>query len=74
MQWRFGLFCLDRDRACLWRGDERVALRHKLFDMLAYLVERAGALVSKDDLLEAICRKISPNYARVLLQVLAHDA
>ena len=54
MQWRFGPFRLDRDRACLWRGDERVALRPKPFDMLAYLVERAGALVTKDELLEAV--------------------
>ena len=52
-------FRLDRDRAWLWRGDERVALRPKPFDILLYLVERAGALVSKDELLEAIWPEVA---------------
>ena len=54
MQWRVGPFRLDRDHACLWQGDERVVLRPKTFDLLVYLVEHAGALVSKDDLLAAL--------------------
>jgi class 3 adenylate cyclase len=54
MQWRMGLFRLDQERACLWRGDGRVGLRPKTYDLLVYLVEHAGELVSKDDLLAAL--------------------
>ena len=54
MQWRMGSFRLDLDHACLWRGEARVVLRPKTFDLLVYLVERAGDLVSKEELLEAI--------------------
>ena len=54
MQWRVGPFRLDLDNACLWRGDQRLALRPKTFDLLVYLVERAGELVTKDELLAAV--------------------
>ena len=54
MQWRVGPFRVDLDNTCLWRGDERLALRPKPFDLLVYLVERAGELVSKEELLAAI--------------------
>ena len=54
MQWIVGPFRLDLDNACLWRGDERLVLRPKTFDLLVHLVEHAGELVSKDDLLDAV--------------------
>ena len=54
MQWRVGPFRLDRDDACLWQGDERVVLRPKTFDLLLHLVEHAGELVTKDNLLAAM--------------------
>jgi predicted ATPase/class 3 adenylate cyclase len=54
MQWCIGLFRLDLDHACLWRGDERVGLRPKTFDLLVYLVEHAGDLVTKEELLTAL--------------------
>jgi DNA-binding winged helix-turn-helix (wHTH) protein/tetratricopeptide (TPR) repeat protein len=50
----FGAFRLDTANQCLWRADERASLTPKAFDVLRYLVERAGHLVSQDELLEAL--------------------
>src|SRR4030088_3182700 len=50
----FGQFRLDRANALLWRGHDRVVLAPKPFEMLCCLVERAGELVTKDDLLETV--------------------
>ena len=54
MQWRIGPFLLDTENACLWREMERLTLRPKAFDMLVYLVQHAGDLITKEDLLEAV--------------------
>ena len=54
MQWRFGPYVLDLENACLWRDDHRLQVRPKTFDILVYLVEHAGELVTRDDLLEAV--------------------
>ena len=52
--YRFGSFILDvRERRLLRRGSP-VPLTPKVFDTLAYLVERHGHLVGKEELLEAI--------------------
>jgi len=50
----FGQFRLDRANALLWRGHDRVVLPPKPFEVLCCLVERAGELVTKDDLLNAV--------------------
>jgi TolB-like protein/DNA-binding winged helix-turn-helix (wHTH) protein/Flp pilus assembly protein TadD len=52
--YRFGAFVLDLDRRALFQEDREVPLRLKSFDVLQLLVERAGVLVTKDDLLESI--------------------
>ena len=54
MQWYFEPFCLDAANACLWRDDERVALRPKTFNLLAHLVKHAGTLLTKEALLDAV--------------------
>src|SRR5262245_32454661 len=54
MQWHFGPFRLDRANARLWRSTQRVTLRPKTFEVLAYLVTHAGQLVTKEALLDAI--------------------
>ena len=54
MQWDFGEYRLDTDNATLWRGDDRVELRAKTFDLLCYLVEHAGDLVRKETLLDEV--------------------
>src|SRR5215468_2791529 len=50
----FGEFRLDRVNHCLWRGEERVSLTPKAFDVLRYLVEHSDRLVSHEEILEAL--------------------
>lgn len=52
--WRFGDHTLDLTRGCLQAGDRLIELRPKSFGVLAYLIEHAGRLVSKDELMEAV--------------------
>jgi len=47
-------FRLDTANQCLWRGRERVAIPPKPYDMLRYLVENPGRLVTQDELLEKL--------------------
>jgi TolB-like protein/DNA-binding winged helix-turn-helix (wHTH) protein/Tfp pilus assembly protein PilF len=47
-------FSLDLKRGCLRAADGEVALRPKSFQVLCYLVENAGRLVSKHELLAAV--------------------
>jgi DNA-binding winged helix-turn-helix (wHTH) protein len=51
---RFRSFCLDSANECLWRGKARVELTPKAFGVLRYLVEHAGRLVTRDELLNAL--------------------
>jgi DNA-binding winged helix-turn-helix (wHTH) protein len=50
----FNDFRLDTRNHSLWRVDERVPLAPKPFDVLRFLVENAGCLISHDTLLDAI--------------------
>ena len=50
----FPPFRLDTLNYCLWRGEERVALTPKAFDVLRYLVEHANRLVTQDEILEKL--------------------
>jgi TolB-like protein/DNA-binding winged helix-turn-helix (wHTH) protein/Tfp pilus assembly protein PilF len=50
----FKAFRLDRANHLLWRNDERVPIAPKGFDVLAYLVEHAGQVVTQDEILEAL--------------------
>jgi DNA-binding winged helix-turn-helix (wHTH) protein/tetratricopeptide (TPR) repeat protein len=50
----FGPFRLDAANQSLWKGGTRVPLMPKPFAVLQHLVERAGQLVTQDELLEAI--------------------
>src|SRR5690349_8229938 len=61
----FGQFCLDRGQGRLLaravgeggeagRAAEPVPLTPKAFDLLAYLAERSGQLVTKNELLESL--------------------
>ena len=49
----FAEFRLDTQNHLLWRGDERVPITPKAFDVLAYLVDHEGRVVTVDDVLEA---------------------
>jgi DNA-binding winged helix-turn-helix (wHTH) protein/Tol biopolymer transport system component len=55
-QYRFGDFKLDLQGGFLLRGSEEVALRAKSFEVLTYLVERQGRLVTKTELIDAVWR------------------
>lgn len=52
--YKFGSFSLDIDNQRLQSADGEIALRPKVFAVLAHLVHRAGNLVTRDELLEAI--------------------
>lgn len=47
-------FRLDPANQCLWRDGERMPLTPKAFDVLRYLVEHPGRLVTQDEILEAL--------------------
>src|SRR5258708_23882356 len=55
---RFDVFALDLSRCLVRRGSREIPLRPKAFDVLRYLAENAGRLVSKDELIQAIWRRI----------------
>ncbi len=50
----FQPFRLDTVNHCLWRGEDRVSLTPKAFDVLRYLVEHADRLVTQNEILEAL--------------------
>jgi DNA-binding winged helix-turn-helix (wHTH) protein/tetratricopeptide (TPR) repeat protein len=50
----FRSFRLDTVNHCLWRGEKRVSLPPKAFDVLRYLVEHADRLVTQDEILEKL--------------------
>ena len=51
---QFRAFRLDTVNHCLWRGEERVSLTPKAFDVLRYLVEHADRLMTQDEILAAL--------------------
>jgi len=57
----FQAFRLDTANQCLWRGQERVAISPKPYDMLRYLVENPGRLITQDELLEKLWPEIYVN-------------
>ena len=52
--YQFGAFQLDPAEHLLLRRGERVPLTPKTFDLLVYLVENRGRLVTKNQILEAV--------------------
>jgi DNA-binding winged helix-turn-helix (wHTH) protein/tetratricopeptide (TPR) repeat protein len=50
----FQSFRLDAVNHCLWHAEERVSLSPKAFDVLRYLVEHPGRLVTQNEMLEAL--------------------
>jgi DNA-binding winged helix-turn-helix (wHTH) protein len=51
---RFHSFGIDIANQCLWCGQAQVEITPKAFGVLRYLVEHAGRLVTKEELLEAV--------------------
>jgi len=54
VEYRFGPFRLDVANARLSRDRQNIPLKPKVFDVLAYLVQRAGQLVPQDELIHSI--------------------
>ena len=52
--YQFGSFQLEPDERRLFRNGEPVSLTPKAFDTLVFLVERAGHLVEKEELMKAL--------------------
>ena len=52
--YRFGEFTLDLARGALFRSGDEVKLRPKAFEVLQYLVENSGRLISKEEMTKAI--------------------
>src|SRR5438876_9102200 len=50
----FDEFALDLTRGCLQHGPSEIKLRPQSFEVLKYLVENCGRLISKDELISAI--------------------
>ena len=55
----FDHFALDLTRGCLRAGDHDIELRPKTFEVLRYLAENAGRLVSKQELYQAVCPDVT---------------
>jgi len=50
----FHSFRLDTTNQCLWRDDKRLAIPPKVYDVLRYLVENPGRLITQEELLEKL--------------------
>src|SRR3979490_2299594 len=58
VRYRFGHFELQPDERRLLAAGAPVAVRARAFDLMVTLVERAGHLVTKDELLERVWPKV----------------
>ena len=55
---KFGSFTLDLERLCLLGPSGQVELRRKSFDVLHYLLENAGRVVTREELTKAVWRNV----------------
>jgi len=53
-EYRFADFALDLRLGCVRREDREIELRPKCYRLLRYLVDNAGRLVSKDEVMQAV--------------------
>ena len=67
----FGPFRLDAQGETLFRGNERVALSHRAVVLLRILIDRAGAPVSKDALMEAAWPGLAVEDSNLTVQIAA---
>ncbi len=70
-RYRFGPFELQLDGRRLLKDGDAISLRPRAFDVLAALVERAGHLATKDELLDQAWPKIVVEEAALHVQVSA---
>src|ERR1700686_5601349 len=70
-RYRFGPFELQPDKRRLLKDGVTISLRPRAFDLLAALVDRAGHLVTKDELLDQVWPKMVVEEAALHVQVSA---
>ena len=76
----FPPFSVDLESECLWRGDEPVELRPKTWQLMRFLVDNPGRLLTRDELLDAVWADVAVTPAslnqaiRELRQALGDDA
>src|SRR4051812_34095117 len=70
-RYRFGHFELQPDKRRLLKDGATISLRPRAFDLLAALVDRAGHLVTKDELLDQVWPKMVVEEAALHVQVSA---
>src|SRR6266513_4916838 len=70
-RYRFGPFELQPDKRRLLKDGATISLRPRAFDLLVALVDRAGHLVTKDELLDQVWPKIVVEEAALHVQVSA---
>jgi len=70
-RYRFGAFELQPDKRRLLKDGATILLRPRAFDLLVALVERAGHLVTKDELLDRVWPKMVVEEAALHVQVSA---
>src|SRR6266853_1163117 len=70
-RYRFGPFELQPDNRRLLKDSATISLRPRAFDLLAALVDRAGHLVTKDELLDQVWPKMVVEEAALHVQVSA---
>ncbi len=54
LSYRFGEFTLDTGRGSVFKAGSEIKLRPKVFETLKYLVEHAGRLIGKKELMQAV--------------------
>ena len=69
--YRFGPFELEPDKRRLLKDGLTISLRPRAFDLLVALVDRAGRLVTKDELLDQVWPKMVVEEAALHVQVSA---
>ena len=71
---KFGEYEVDRARWQLsWRG-ELLPLNRKKFDLLLYLVDHAGRVVGKDELLRALWQESFVEESNLTQQIILRSA
>ena len=54
LKYQFGEFTLDVARGCVFKAEEEIKLRPKVYETLKYLVEHPGRLIGKQELMQAV--------------------
>ena len=54
LQYRFGDFTLDVVKGCVLKAGEQIELRPKVYEVLKHLVEHAGQLIGKRELMQTV--------------------